>query len=65
MIQQVEYNESDMNNDVIASDVFYNTLLASGNQFIIDEACQFYINNRLTSDMRYSGIKKKIISINK
>lgn len=65
MIQQVEYNESDIDNGAIASDVFYHTLLASGSQFIIDEACQFYINNRLTSDMRYSGMKKKIVSVDK
>lgn len=65
MIQQVEYNESNISSNAIATDVFYHTLLASGSQFIIDKACQFYTTNRLRSDMRYSGIKKKIVSVSK
>ena len=63
MINKVEYNESSVNNDAIASDSFYHQMIKTGNNKIIDEAIQFYSSNPLTNDLRYSAFRNKIISI--
>lgn len=63
MIRKVEYVETNIDSNAIAMDAFYHILMKNVNDDFMDQVDEFYIKNKLTSDMRYSIMKDKIVSI--